>query len=58
MEILLPALDELVQIHNDKIAKFGDMILFTCIKYEKINILFFLHRILYLVHLMIYLNNQ
>jgi len=35
MEILLPALDELVQLHTDKIAKFGDMILFTCIKYEK-----------------------
>jgi len=31
MEVLLPAIDELVQLYNDKISKFGDMILFTCI---------------------------
>jgi hypothetical protein len=40
VEILLPALDELVQLQNDKIAKFGDIIFFTCIKYERINIYF------------------
>jgi len=40
VEILLPALDELVQLQNDKIAKFGDIILFTCIKYERINVYF------------------
>ena len=32
MEVLLPSLDELVELHNDKIAKFGDQILFTCIE--------------------------
>jgi hypothetical protein len=37
MELLLPALDELVQLKNDKIAKLGDTILFTCIKYERID---------------------
>jgi hypothetical protein len=40
MEILLPALDELVQLHNDKVAKFGDTIFFTCVKYERIKFLF------------------
>lgn len=34
LETLLPVLDELVQSHDDKIAKVGDMVLFTCIKYE------------------------
>jgi hypothetical protein len=38
MEALLPALEELVQINNDKIAKLGDTIFFTCIKYEKIDL--------------------
>jgi hypothetical protein len=32
MEALLPSLDELVQLQNDKIAKFGDQIFFTCIE--------------------------
>jgi hypothetical protein len=40
MEILLPALDELVQLYDDKVSKLGDTILFTCIKYESINIEF------------------
>ncbi|CAF3481580.1 unnamed protein product [Rotaria sp. Silwood1] len=31
MEVLLPVLDELVQLNNDKISKLGDTILFTCI---------------------------
>ncbi|UJR37805.1 hypothetical protein I4U23_030495 [Adineta vaga] len=31
MRVLLPALDELVQLKSDAIAKFGDTILFTCI---------------------------
>ena len=35
METLLPALDELVHLKNDKISKFGDMIFFTCMKYEE-----------------------
>lgn len=34
METLFPILDELVQLNNDKIAKLGDTILFTCFKYE------------------------
>ena len=38
MDVLLPALDELVPLYNDKIAKLGDTILFTCIKYENFDI--------------------
>ena len=38
MDVLLPALDELVPLYNDKVAKLGDTILFTCIKYENIDI--------------------
>jgi len=37
MELLLPVLYELIQLKNDKIAKLGDTILFTCIKYERID---------------------
>ncbi len=59
MEILLPALDELVQLYDDKVSKLGDTILFTCIKYESINIEFsFLRRFLSLVPSMIYLKSQ
>lgn len=34
MDVLLPTISELVQLKNDKVANFGDQILFTCIKYE------------------------
>jgi hypothetical protein len=37
MEVLLPSLDELAELQNDKIAKFGDQIFFTCFKYERQN---------------------
>jgi hypothetical protein len=57
MEILLPALDELVQLYSDKVSKLGDTILFTCIKYERIDIEF-CKKILSLVLSTIYQKNQ
>ena len=33
MAELMPTLHELVQLHNDKISKFGDVILFSCVRY-------------------------
>jgi hypothetical protein len=41
MESLLPALDELVQLKSDKVAKLGDMILFTCIRYDGMQLFVF-----------------
>ena len=50
MEVLLPMLEELIQLKNDKIAKLGDTILFTCIKYKIIYNYIYLNW-LYLIYL-------
>ncbi|CAF4274086.1 unnamed protein product, partial [Rotaria magnacalcarata] len=36
MEILLEALNELILLNNDKVVKTDGMVLFTCIKYDRI----------------------
>lgn len=34
MDSLLPLLHEIADANNDKIAKYGDMILYTCVEYD------------------------
>lgn len=45
MDSLLPLLNEIVEANNDKIAKYGDMILYTCIEYDQMNFIEFVERI-------------
>lgn len=35
MDTLLPLLNEIAEANDDKIAKYGDMILYTCVEYEQ-----------------------